>query len=122
MIEIIKASAGSGKTFTLARKYIMLLLQNEEHDNKNECFCRRNHQNKKSADTAADKCAYDRDQCGYRDQTADQKCIRHSEYHHSDKKHQTQDDRFKTLTGDEAGKNAADIKWKDRQIGFEGVL
>lgn len=30
MIEIIKASAGSGKTFTLARKYIMLLLQNED--------------------------------------------------------------------------------------------
>lgn len=30
MIEIIKASAGSGKTFTLARKYIMLLLQSED--------------------------------------------------------------------------------------------
>lgn len=30
MIEILKASAGSGKTFTLARKYIMLLLQNED--------------------------------------------------------------------------------------------
>ena len=30
MIEIIKASAGSGKTFTLARKYIMLLLQNQD--------------------------------------------------------------------------------------------
>ena len=30
MIEILKASAGSGKTFTLARKYIMLLLQSED--------------------------------------------------------------------------------------------
>lgn len=30
MIEILKASAGSGKTFTLAGKYIDLLLQNED--------------------------------------------------------------------------------------------
>lgn len=30
MIEILKASAGSGKTFTLARKYIHLLLESED--------------------------------------------------------------------------------------------
>lgn len=30
MIEILKASAGSGKTFMLAKKYIMLLLQSED--------------------------------------------------------------------------------------------
>ena len=30
MIEIIKASAGSGKTFTLAKKYIKLLLETED--------------------------------------------------------------------------------------------
>ena len=30
MIEIIKASAGSGKTYTLAKKYIKLLLETED--------------------------------------------------------------------------------------------
>lgn len=30
MIEVLKASAGSGKTFTLARRYIMLLLETED--------------------------------------------------------------------------------------------
>ena len=30
MIEVLKASAGSGKTFMLAKKYIMLLLQSED--------------------------------------------------------------------------------------------
>ena len=30
MIKILKASAGSGKTFNLARTYIRLLLQNED--------------------------------------------------------------------------------------------
>ena len=30
MIEILKASAGSGKTYNLARKYISLLLRNKD--------------------------------------------------------------------------------------------
>ena len=30
MIEILKASAGSGKTFMLAKKYITLLLQSQD--------------------------------------------------------------------------------------------
>ena len=29
-LQIIKASAGSGKTYTLARKYISLLLENPD--------------------------------------------------------------------------------------------